>query len=179
MVGVRKTVASGWWRVARKGRDKIQRRGGFTTEDTGSAEKRGAAEGKASEEDRAGENAELERLVMPGRGVHPPFFVSRGNKGLTGGIVVSRGNKGLRGKEQFTVISSQFAVKRKAGKNSEMERMVMLRMPPPPGVRVPFAKTVLGKSAGMIEVRGRRAWDAIVGRSEMAQKRGPPGITKT
>ena len=38
----------------------------------------------------------MERKVLPerpfearGRGVHPPVFVSRGNKGLTGEIVVS------------------------------------------------------------------------------------------
>jgi hypothetical protein len=35
-------------------------------------------------------------IEMPGRGDTPLFFVSRGNKGLTGGIVVSRGNKGVR-----------------------------------------------------------------------------------
>jgi hypothetical protein len=54
----------------------------------------------------------MERKVLPerpfearGRGVHPPVFVSRGNKGLTGEIVVSRGNKGVRGesREKFEV----------------------------------------------------------------------------
>ena len=57
-------------------------------------------------------NPKMERKVLPerpfearGRGVHPPVFVSRGNKGLTGEIVVSRGNKGVRGesREKFEV----------------------------------------------------------------------------
>ena len=70
-------MASGWWRVARKGRDKIQRRIGFTTEDTENAEKRGAAEQAAPEEDRAEKNPEMERMVMREGGT-PPCFSYQG-----------------------------------------------------------------------------------------------------
>jgi hypothetical protein len=153
MIGVSKAVASGWWRVARKERDKIQRRRVFTTEDTESTEKRGPAEQRASEEDSVEKNSEMERMVMPGEGGTPLFFVSRGNKGLTGGIVVSRGNKGVRAE----VASDEWRVAR----NAEDLRAVLERRqgrvdenraPPTRGVRV---------SAGMIGVTGE--WTVSAG----------------
>jgi hypothetical protein len=58
----------------------------------------------------AEKNSEMERMVIPERGDSPPVFVSRGNKGLTGGIVVSMGNIGV----------SRSLARKKRRKNKEM-----------------------------------------------------------